>query len=253
LARMGSSRHLKALVAPAFWPILRKEYKWTVKPSPGPHSIERCIPLLILVRDVVKYAKTGREARRLIAEGNFKIDGRIRRNYKYPVGVMDTVEIPKTGETYRVVPVPTKVLGLVKITPEEARVKPCRIENKTTVKNGHIQLNLHDGRNVLIKVSDPKNPVEDAYDTLGTVLVSLEDNKILDYVPLEKGVLAIVIGGRNVGRVGKIVDIIPGALKRRMYIVTLQDKHGNLFQTSLEYVFPIGRDKPIVTLPEGAW
>jgi small subunit ribosomal protein S4e len=72
-------------------------------------------------------------------------------------------------------------------------------------------------------------------------------------VPLEKGVLAIVIGGRNVGRVGKIVDIIPGALKRRMYIVTLQDKHGNLFQTSLEYVFPIGRDKPIVTLPEGAW
>jgi len=81
---MGSgSRHLKALAAPAFWPILRKEYKWTVKPSPGPHPIERSIPLLIIVRDILKYAKTGREARRLIAEGHFKVDGRVRRNYKY--------------------------------------------------------------------------------------------------------------------------------------------------------------------------
>ncbi|MEM0368676.1 MAG: 30S ribosomal protein S4e [Desulfurococcaceae archaeon] len=253
MGKMGGSKHLKALVAPAFWPILRKEHKWAVKPSPGPHSIDRCIPLLILVRDVLKYAKTAREARRLIAEGHFKVDGRIRRNYKYPVGVMDVVEVPAAGEVYRVVPVPTRVLGLVKITPDEAKIKPCRIENKTTVRNGHIQLNLHDGRNVLIKVSDPKNPVEAAYDTLGTVLLSLGENKILDYIPLEKGVLAIVIGGRNVGRVGKILDIIPGALKRRKHIVTLQDKYGNLFQTSLEYVFPIGRDKPVITLPEGAW
>jgi len=253
VARMGGRRHLKALAAPAFWPILRKEHKWVVKPSPGPHPIDRCIPLLILVRDVLKYAKTGAEARKIIAEGHFKIDGRVRRNYKYPVGLMDVIELPKTGECYRVIPVPIKVLDLVKITPEEARIKPCRIENKTTIKGGHIQLNLHDGRNVLVKVSDPRNPVEDVYETLGTVVISLEDNRIIDYIPPEKGVIAIVIGGKNVGRVGRIVDIIPGALKRGRYIVTLQDKSGNLFQTSFEYVFPIGKDKPLITLPEGAW
>ncbi|MEM0000804.1 MAG: 30S ribosomal protein S4e [Desulfurococcaceae archaeon] len=253
MARMGSSRHLKALVAPAFWPILRKEYKWAVKPSPGPHPIERCIPLLILVRDVLKYAKTGREVRKLVAEGHFKVDGKVRRNYKFPVGLMDVVEIPKTGESFRLVPVPTKVLGLVRITPEEAKTKPCRIENKVTVKGGHIQLNLHDGRNVLVKVSDPKNPVEDIYEPLGVVVLSLEDNRILEYIPLEKGVIAIVSGGRNVGRVGRVVEIIPGALKKRKYIVTLEDRFGNLFQTSLEYVFPIGREKPVITLPEGAW
>ncbi|MGC8982597.1 MAG: 30S ribosomal protein S4e [Desulfurococcaceae archaeon] len=253
MARHGGSKHLKALAAPAFWPILRKEYKWTVKPSPGPHPIERSLPLLILVRDVLKYAKTGAEARKLIAEGNFKIDGRIRRSYKFPVGIMDVIEIPKTGEYYRVIPVPTKVLGLVKIPPEEAGIKPCRIENKTTVKGGHIQLNLHDGRNVLVKVSDPRNPVEDVYETLGTVILSLRDNKILDYIPAKEGVIAIVSGGRNVGRIGKIVEIIPSALKRRKYIVTLEDKHGNRFQTSFEYVFPIGVDKPLITLPEGAW
>ncbi|MEM0218442.1 MAG: 30S ribosomal protein S4e [Desulfurococcaceae archaeon] len=253
MTKHGGSRHLKALAAPAFWPILRKKFKWSVKPLPGPHPIERCLPLLIIVRDILKYAKTSTEARKLIAEGHFKVDGKVRRNYKFPVGVMDVIEIPKTGEYYRVVPVPTKVLGLLRIPPEEASIKPCRIENKTTVKGGHIQLNLHDGRNVLIRVSDPRNPVEDQYEALGTVVLSLNDNRVVDYIPAKEGVIAIVSGGKNVGRVGRIVEIIPGALKRRKYIVTLEDKYGNRFQTSFEYIFPIGVEKPVITLPEGAW
>jgi small subunit ribosomal protein S4e len=253
MARMSGSRHLKSLAAPEFWPILRKEYKWTVKPSPGPHPLERCLPLLILVRDIFKYAKTGKEARRLIGEGRFKVDGRVVRNYKFPVGLMDVIEITGVNEFYRILPTPIKVLWPHKIPKEEAGLKPCQIINKTTVKGGHIQLNLHDGRNVLVKVADPRNPVEDIYETLGTVLISLRENTIVNYIPLKEGVIAIVYGGRNVGRVGKIVEIIPSALKRRKYIVTLEDNAGRRFQTSLEYVFPIGIDKPVITLYEGAW
>jgi len=253
MARMGGSRHLKSLAAPEFWPILRKEYKWTVKPSPGPHPLERCLPLLILVRDIFKYAKTGKEARRLIGEGRFKVDGRVVRNYKFPVGLMDVIEITDVNEFYRILPTPIKVLWPHKIPKEEAGLKPCQIINKTTVKGGHIQLNLHDGRNVLVKVADPRNPVEDIYETLGTVLISLRENTIVNYIPLKEGVIAIVYGGRNVGRVGKIIEIIPSALKRRKYIVTLEDNAGRRFQTSLEYVFPIGIDKPVITLYEGAW
>jgi len=253
VARMGGSRHLKSLAAPEFWPILRKEYKWTVKPSPGPHPLERCLPLLILVRDIFKYAKTGKEARRLIGEGHFKVDGRVVRNYKFPVGLMDVIEITGVNEIYRILPTPVKVLWPYKIPREEAELKPCQIINKTTVKGGHIQLNLHDGRNVIVKVADPRNPVEDIYETLGTVVISLRDNAIVNYIPLKEGVIAIVYGGRNVGRVGRIVEIIPSALKRRKYIVTLEDNAGRRFQTSLEYVFPIGIDKPVITLYEGAW
>ncbi len=252
MARMGGKRHLKALVAPRFWPILRKEYKWTVKPSPGPHPIDRSIPLLIIVRDILKYAKTAREARRIIAEGHFKVDGRVRKNYKYPVGLMDVLEVVDTGETFRVIPVPRKVLGLHPIDKDEAKYKLCRIENKTTVKGGHIQLNLHDGRNVLIRVSDPKNPVEDKYKTLGTVKISIPVQQLLDYIPLENGVIAIISGGRNVGRVGRVVNIRHG-IRRHRSIVELEDKHGNRFQTSLVYVFPIGVEEPLISLPEGAW
>ncbi len=252
MARKGGRRHLKALAAPRFWPILRKEYRWTVKPSPGPHPINRCIPLLIIVRDILKYAKTAREARKLIAEGHFKVDGRVRRDYKYPVGLMDVLEIVDTGETYRVIPVPIKVLGIHEISKDEAKFKLCRIENKTTVKGGHIQLNLHDGRNVLIRVSDPTNPAEDQYSTLGTLKLSMPEQQILDYIPLKEGVIAIISGGRNVGRVGRIVDVKRG-IRRFRSIVTLEDKNGNKFQTSLDYVFPIGIDKPLISLPEGAW
>lgn len=250
MGSMGGSRHLKALAAPAFWPILRKEYKWVVKPSPGPHPISRSLPLLIIVRDVLKLAKTGREARRLIAEGHFKVDGRVRRDYKYPVGIMDVIEIPSIDKRYRVIPVPTKVLGLVEISAEEAGFKLCRIENKTTVKGGHIQLNLHDGRNVLIRVSDPRNPAEDVYETLGVLKISIPEQRILDYVPLKEGVLAIVTGGRNVGRVGKVLEIHRG-MRRYRSIVTLEDSSGNRFQTSLDYIFPIGLEKPLITLGPG--
>jgi len=252
MARMGGKKHLKSLAAPAFWPILRKEYTWTVKPSPGPHPIERAIPLLILVRDILGHAKTAREARRLIAEGHFKIDGRVRRNYKYPVGLMDVLEIVDTKETYRVVPVPVKVLGLVKISKEEAGFKLCRIEDKTTIKGGHIQLNLHDGRNYIVRVSDPTNPVEDTFNTLGVVKLAVPKQEILGYIPLKEGVLSIIIGGRNVGRVGRVIEIHRG-VRRFRSIVTLEDKNGNKFQTSLEYIFPIGMDRPLITLPKGAW
>ena len=252
MARMGGKRHLKALAAPRFWPILRKEYKWVVKPSPGPHPIERSIPLLIIVRNILGYAKTAREARKLIAEGHFKVDGRIRRNYKYPVGLMDVIEIVDTQEYYRVIPVPVKVMDLIKIDKEEAKYKLCRIENKTTVKGGHIQLNLHDGRNILIRVSDPQNPEEDIYKTLGTLQITIPEQEIVKYVPLKEGVLAIISGGRNVGRVGRVVSIQRG-IRRYRSIVTLEDKHGNKFQTSLEYLFPIGEEEPLIKLPEGAW
>jgi small subunit ribosomal protein S4e len=214
--------------------------------------MERSLPLLIIVRDVLGYAQTAREARKLIAEGHFKVDGRVRKDYKFPVGFMDVLEIVDTGEAYRFLPYPVKFFKLHPIPREEARLKPVRIENKTTVKGGHIQLNLHDGRNILIRVKDPRNPVEDVYKTMGTLLITVPEQEIKEYIPFQKGHIAIIIGGRNVGRVGVIRDVKPGWGRKRT-LVTLEDASGNLFQTILDYVFIIGAEKPLISLPEGAW
>ena len=245
--RRGSLRHLKRSPAPSFWQIMRKERTWTVKPAPGPHSLRRCIPLGILIRDYFKLAESMREVRRILSEGQIKIDGRIRRNYKYPVGLMDVIEITTTGEFYRVVPHRQKFLWPIKIDHKEANLKLCRIENKVTVKGGHIQLNLHDGRNILIRVANPMNPEEDVYKTFDSLLIEIPEQNILNHVKLDLGTMVVVVDGRNVGRMGKIKSITP-VFKRKNYLVELEDSNGVRFSTILKYVFPVGIDKPLVTV-----
>ena len=246
--RGGSLRHLRRSLAPSFWPILRKEYTWTVKPSPGPHPAYRCLPLGIILRDVLKYARTMREARRILGEGKVKVDGRVIKDYKFPVGLMDIIELA-SGEIYRLVPHPQRFLILHPISKDEATFKLLRIEGKTTVKGGHIELHFHDGRNHLIRINDPFNPVEDVYKTYDVVKMSIPKQEILDHIKMSEGILAIVIDGRNVGRVGTIVDISQ-IFKRATSIVTLKTKSGSEFRTILDYVFPIGVDKPLISLPK---
>ncbi len=251
MGRKGGSRHIKSLEAPAFWPVLRKEYKWSVRAAPGPHPIHRSLPLLIVVRDLMSLARTSREARKVIAEGVIKVDGRVRKDYKFPVGIMDVIEVVRSREFFRVLPVPTKFLGLEPITEDEASFKLCRIENKSTVKGGHIQLHLHDGRNVLIKVSDPRNPGEDIYDTLGTVKFSLVEGGIEDYYPVKSDAPAIVTGGRNVGRVARLLKVYEGVRHYRKQ-VQLRDSRGLEFFTTMDKVFIIGHKEPVIKVPEGA-
>ena len=247
---MGESRHLKRLAAPWFWPILRKEYKWVVKPSPGPHPINRSMPLLTVIRDVLGYAKTAKEAKYIIYSGKVLVDGVVRKDYRFPVGIMDVVAIPKIELYTRFIPYPTKYLWFTKIPKEEANLKIVRIEDKVTVKGGHIQLNLLDGRNIVIRVKDPKQPAEATnFATLDSLLIEVPSQQIIQHIKLDIGKIAIVIDGKNVGRMGKIVnmDVKPG-LKRRRSVVTLEDMQGHRFQTILDYIMVIGDEKPLLTL-----
>jgi small subunit ribosomal protein S4e len=252
MARVGGGkRHLKRLAAPFFWPIHKKEAVWAVKPRAGPHPQEESLPLLVLVRDVLKYAENSREARKLIAEGRIKVDGRVVKDYKFPIGLMDVIEIVGADEYYRMVPYPTKYMIPLKIDAEEAKYKPVRIENKTTVKGHNLQLNLHDGRNI-----QTKSPEEfeqfNQYKTLGTLLITVPEQEIVDYIPFEEGVIAIVSSGRNVGRIGRI-EGISERLGRKKTLVKMRDVNGEVFYTVASYVFPIGKEKPVIKLPEGGW
>ncbi|RLI07563.1 30S ribosomal protein S4e [Candidatus Bathyarchaeota archaeon] len=250
MGKKGPKRHLKRLPAPRFWPIPRKEYTWTVRPLPGPHPIDRCIPLLILVRDILGLAKTAREARIIIKRGYIKVDGVVRREPKFPVGLMDVVTVERLGQNFRVLPTP-KGLDLHPIDGGEAGFKICRIEGKTTVRGGNIQLNLHDGRNVLIRVADPTDPVEDVYRTLDSLKLGLPDQELQDHYRLEEGAYAVVTGGKNMGFHGTVVGIgeLKG-VKRRRFEVELETPSGEHIRSILDYVFVVGKGKPAISLPE---
>ena len=72
-----------------------------VRPRPGPHKLNECIPLQILVRDVLKLVDTGSDAKRMIKMGEILVDGKPRKDHKYPAGLMDVVSIPKIKKNYR--------------------------------------------------------------------------------------------------------------------------------------------------------
>ena len=100
----------------------------------------------------------------------------------------------------------------------------------------------HDGRT--IRYPDPLIQVND------TVKINIESGKITDYVKFETGQVAMVTGGRNLGRVGVIVakERHPGSHD----IVQLKDTAGNTFATRLGNVFVVGKGaKPWVSLPRG--
>ena len=252
MGKKGGSTGLKRKPAPKFWPIPRKEFVWAVKPSPGPHSLENCLPLAIVLRDILGFAKTRKEAKLIVSQGKVYVDGKIRRKDDFPVGLMDVITIPEANAFFRVLP-SHKGFILHQISKEETSFKLCRIENKTCIKKGHVQLSLHDGSNILVKVTDPQNPQEYVYETLDTLKISLPDRRIMEHVKIKENVLAIITGGKNIGKYGKIVEIKrTKGERRRNALVVIEDEKGNRYQTTLNFVFAIGETKPLISIPEVA-
>jgi len=196
------------------------------------------------------FAKTRKDVKAIVSQEKIKVDGKVQREILFPTGLMDVVSIPEAEKAYRVLP-SEKGLFLHPIGKEEAEFKLCRIENKKVVKDGHVELNLHDGRNLLIRVEDPKKPKEDVYQTLNTLKMRVPDQEIVGYAKLAEGAPAMIVEGKNAGKYGKIVSVEerPGQ-KRRDSLVTIEDKNGNRFQTILDFVFVLGEAEPLISLPE---
>lgn len=58
------------------------------RPSPGPHKLRECLPLVVLLRNRLKYALTGDEVKRIVKQRLIKVDGKIRTDPTFPAGFM---------------------------------------------------------------------------------------------------------------------------------------------------------------------
>ena len=250
MGRKGESGHMKRNPAPKIWPIHRKEAVWTVNPVPGPHSLSRSIPLALIVRDLLGFAKTAKEARNIISSGKIMVDGKVRRDERFLVGLMDVVSVVDAKKSYRILP-SGKGLMLHPVSAEEANFKLSRIEDKTIVKEGNTQLNLHDGSCHIVTKEDSDTLEKREYNTLDVLKVSVPDREVISYTALTTGAPVLVIGGKNMGKWGKIASIEKKPnKKRRDLLVTLNDVNGNQFQTILDFVFMLGATESAISLPE---
>ncbi|MDR0913481.1 MAG: 30S ribosomal protein S4e [Methanobrevibacter sp.] len=239
MANMGSRKHLKRFKAPKNWSIHPKENKWTVKPSPGSHAIEDSLSLLIVIRDILGLADNAREAKRIINTGKILVDGRVIKDYKFPVGFMDIIEIPENDETFRVLPDAKGRLTLHVIVKENAKFKLCKVSNKTTIEAGKFQLNFHDGRNI---ITDEEISVGDV------INLKIPEQEIAEVYGFEEGSTVLVTGGKHTGEIGKINEIVINKSSNPNTIV-VENKNNDTFVTLRDYAFVIGKDESIISLP----
>jgi small subunit ribosomal protein S4e len=249
LGKKGKTARLKRKPAPRFWPIHRKEMPWVVKPSSGPHSLESCLSLTLVLRDILEVADTRKEGKLILSEGKVLVNGKVRQKDDFPVGLMDVISLPDSNKYYRIMP-SHKGLVLTPISKEESNYKLARVEDKATVTGG-VQIALHDGSNMLIKVADPKNPQEVAFETFDILKIAYPEKQVAQTLKTKEGNLAIITGGKNIGKQGKIVEIEKTeAKKRRQALVVIEDAKGVRFQTILDFVFSIGENESLIASPE---
>jgi small subunit ribosomal protein S4e len=233
------SKDMKRITAPRSWPVARKTNYWIQGPAPGPHAVQGCMPLSVVLRDILKVCDTAKEARAILDDRQVLVDGKVITSVKHGVGLMDVVSLPKVKLHYRMVIDRRGKLTLVKLPEGKEAWKLCRIENKTTVPGGKTQLNLHDGRNIIV--------AKNSYKTGDVLKIEVPSQKILDSYKLAKGSIAMIIAGSNVGALETIEE---KTLKRMTAPNLIIFKDGN--STTIDNVFVVGAKGPEVELPEAS-
>lgn len=200
MAKRGGTKHMKRLASPKAMGLHdKKARKWLINTAPGPHPKKHALPLAVLLRDVLKVVDTAREAKRVLAARRVEVDGRVRSDDKFPVGLMDVVSLPLAGKQFRIFIDRKCRLMPVEISKEEAASKIVRVVKKHTVPGGKLNLTFHDGRNMLgdnhVRVGD-------------SVVLSLPVVKMGGHLRRDKGCRCLIVEGKHAGSVVKLKELI---------------------------------------------
>jgi small subunit ribosomal protein S4e len=224
------TKHQKRLSVPKSWPVERKTETFTVKADAGPHG-EAGVPLLIVLRDVLEYADSRKEARYALNQDNVLINGKAVSDEERPVGMFDILAFTEREEYYRVFPGQGGRLALTPIDAESAGSKLGKIVNKQHIPGGEVQLTLHDGQTLTVD--------EDSeYGGNDSIVVSNDDGEIVAHFPYQEGELVTAVDGAHAGDIGRIeeIQVTPGSSSNN---VLVEQDHGDGFETVEEYVVVI--------------
>lgn len=245
----GSTRHKKRLNAPITYAIKRKHGIFTIRPYPTRGKFESSVPLGIILREILGYAKTLNEVKKILTRNMIEVDGKVRTDYKFGLGPMDVLKITKTGEYYRLVPYRGKRLfTLTPITEEEAKYKILQVKKKHSMRGGLIQLTFHDGRTLAVDSSEETAIPIREISPKDSILYNLETNEVKDHYPFVEGNIGLVMGGHNVGLLGTITEI-ESQIGRKIRTITFQTEEGEI-KTTDNHIFIVGKEKAMVTIPQ---
>ncbi len=225
------SNHQKRLSVPKSWPVERKEETYTTNAGAGPHG-EGGVPLLIVLRDVLGYVDSKKEARFALGQDSVLVNGTAVSDERRPIGMFDILTFREREEHYRVFPDEGGRLSLTPIDADAAGSKLGKIDGKRQVPGGDTQLTLHDGQTLLVE--------EDAeYAPNDSIVVSNDDDEVVAHFTYEEGALVTAVRGAHAGRIGTVdeIQVTPGSSANN---VLIEDYEGaDDFETVEEYVVVI--------------
>lgn len=229
-----SKRHLKPIAAPKSWPIKRKESAFVIRPNPGPHKLENSMPIGLALK-MLSQVKNTREAKQVINQRKVLINKKPAADIKSQAGLLDVIEF--ADKYYRIILNKRGKLVFREIGKGEANILLYKVIKKTKIKGNKIQLNFHNGFNILIG--------KDEYN-INDVLLK-ENGQIKDRINFEKGNTVYIIKGKNLGKTAKIEDVYEKPPFNKYIKVSIGDRKINLPK---DYAFLVGKAKPMITLSE---
>lgn len=235
MAKKGGDKRLKRQLAPRFWQVNRKSARFILNTMPGPHTRKFSYPIGVVLRDLLHVCSNIREVKRSLNKGLISVDGKMIRHPNFPIGLMDTLEIKPSNQSYRFVPSNGIPLYPIKINSNEKNLKLGKIKSKVSSKENLYQYCLHDGRTFLSKES---------YNVNDTCLIDLPKFGIKNHVQLKDGCTVIVTRGENAGNIGKVEEIKTGSfsLPKRV-LVSMGEKTVEL---PIDIVMAIGVDSSLI-------
>jgi small subunit ribosomal protein S4e len=201
--------HLKRQKTPKNWPITRKGTKYVVRPM---NSLNDGIPLLLILRDMLKITHNRKETKKALNSGFILLNNQKIIEEKTGVCLFDTITLVPEKKYYKLTLTNKGKFSVEEIKEDESKYKISKIINKKILKGKKEQLNLNGGRNYISNIKCKMND---------SVLINLKDKKIEKCIGLKEKAKAIVFDGKHIGEKG-IVETID--LKNKMVELINEDK-----------------------------
>lgn len=232
---------MKRIRAPKSWMMDKMGGVFATRPAQGPHKLGESIPLQFIIQRRLGYALNYRETKVILntKDNQVEVDGVVRRNHKYPVGLMDVVTIPKTGDKFRVLYDEYRRFTLIKLKDKETKNKLCKVVKVTIGPNKIPYLVTHDART--IRFPDPSIRVGDS------IQYNFDTKTIEKVFTLSTGHKVLITAGNNLGRIGAVQSIVKKM--GNLAVVTVKDEEGHVFNTRVGNVFVVGDSKIATQVP----
>lgn len=201
---------MKRHKVPKKWPVQRKGTTFVVRPS---SNLKNGIPVLVILRDILKIAKTRKEVKRAVSSKAVLLNTKQVRDEREAAQLFDTLSLVPSKKHYRVELGENGKFKMKEISEKESKQKISKIADKKILKGKKVQINLSDGRNF---VSDLKCKTNDS------ALINLESKKIEKIVELKEKTMTVVVAGKHTGKTG-IIEKINGE-KKMVELKTDKDK-----------------------------